>query len=261
MSQEVIQRWDVFLKKIEERFNQIMTEARAGCEALFDQSQMDPIPITNAMTGVKGQLFDLKRKIDDTWHEKVEPAMEQAGVGGKEMDRQRERGTDLSDWMEIEFDHTEILVFADAARKIRSAAQLSMDKQFLCTQCRAELPIPDDIFIAVHVTCQFCNTVNTYEPGTIVRMIDFCAHHLAQEAAWEKWLVLKKVERVRDHSRETTLSMLKAIERASIDYWTTYLKARIPINPGFEKTFAIDLKSKLRPMYDDLQRSEAWVHS
>lgn len=261
MSQELVQRWDGFLKKIEERFAQIVAEAIAGCDALFDQSQMDPIPITNAMTGVKGQLFDLQRKIDETWNEKVEPLLEQSGLKEHEIDRLRKRGRDLYDKMALEFDHTEIRVFADAARKIYAVAKQSMDKQFLCTQCRAELPIPDNIFISVHVSCQFCNTVNTYEPGTIVRMIDFCAHHLAQETAWEKWVILREAEQVRDYARSVTLPMLKTIEKAATDYWTAYLKARIPINPGFEKTFDIDLKSKLRPVHDDLQRNEAWVHS
>ncbi|PPL00798.1 hypothetical protein SAMN05444682_10716 [Parapedobacter indicus] len=52
--------------------------------------------------------------------------------------------------------------------------------QFHCRQCGGKLEIQTFYFIATYVSCSYCRTQNTFDPGTKVRRIEHLARPLAE---------------------------------------------------------------------------------
>ncbi|MCZ6602139.1 MAG: hypothetical protein O6952_03955, partial [Planctomycetota bacterium] len=241
---------------------------------------------SNAWTAIRQRVIDVSAKIDDTWSEKVEEALEDAGIEGKALWRQEKKGSDLEDSIELEMQKTEVKVFADAARKIFDEARNILAKDFLCTQCKAKLEVPEQFFRSVHVTCQYCTTVNTFEPGGKVRAVEhFCTHHLCSETAWDEYVAMFEAEKVvRDAHRrldemsdderealeeaaeesggpepgDSTLAELKVQETATRAYWTSYLKKHVEIIPEYEENFERELAARLKPFYETMADHDVW---
>ena len=252
MSQDPVQRWQAFLDKIKQRFEEMMAQAVPGCTALLDATGLESVAMSNAWTGVVQQTHQL------TWSDKVEETMEAAGIEDDAFDAQRAKGDELVEWIELERERTEVRIFADAARTIMAAAMEVLAKDFPCTQCKAALTIPQRFFRSAHVTCVYCNTVNTWEPGSRVRAVEhFCTHHLAREAAWDEWVTMQATDRAR-HGYDESAKTLKAYEAATIAFNTTYLRARIEVIPQYADQFDADLEGRMRQFYLDMKYCEAW---
>lgn len=247
MTATVLIRWTVFLEKIQTAFDDLMAEATVGCLAVLKENKLDPTAMSNAWSGIRAEVFALTERIESTWRERVEQALVDAGAAPLELRAQEERGRQLSRQLMFEFERTEIEVYADAAQLVLEAATATLQRSFGCTQCGAQLPIPSKAFRSVHVPCQYCSSVNTFEPGNEVRMVEhFCAHHLSQRSALEAWQQLKHAERRWRDTRGETPEVLEALEAATYTYWETYLRARNALLPELEKDFQRDLEGKLR---------------
>jgi hypothetical protein len=260
MSTEVHGRWNAFLGKIQGAFDELMVDARAGCLQLLDLNQLDPIAMTNAWMGIRAEVFALSDKIDNTWREKVSSAFEGTGLSSPEMHAEEMRGRRLGEKLRLAAERAEIQIFAEAGDKILAAAQATLKRGFLCTECGAELPIPQHFFRSVHVPCPYCRGVNTFEPGTQVRMIEhFCSHHLSQRAALTEWDALKAVEQRRRDTRGDTLEVLEALEVATRAYQTAYFRARAALIPEFEKDLERDIEARMRPFRDSMANNPVWI--
>ncbi len=51
---------------------------------------------------------------------------------------------------------------------------------FHCKQCGARLAVKQFYFTATYLTCEFCQTQNTFDPGSNARMVEHMARSLAQ---------------------------------------------------------------------------------
>jgi hypothetical protein len=259
MSAETVARWEGFIAKIKERFEQLMAEAREGCLGLLDLNGLDPQAMGNAWTGMTNQVHVLREKVEEIWRIKVEPSLEQAEAAADIVDRECDRGRDFADWMDRQCERTEVEIFAAAADHRLVAARKAMDKGFRCTQCSAELPIPEAFFRSVNVTCQYCSRVNTFEPGTQVRAVEhFCAHHLSRRAALGPWDELKDVERRRRKTRGDRIDILRAYGRANRDYWKAYYGARADLIPAYQQDLEADIDSRIRPFRDEMATNDVW---
>lgn len=240
---EAIQRWDAFLAKLEQRHEETLAQAAEGCAMLLDLNALDPLPMSNAWSGVESQLHELSEKVEQTFSEKVEPILEEA-EDWPALERERDKGIALQRAFERARQRAEIRVFADAARKILARAKENLARTFQCTQCRAPLPVSDRCFRSSHVPCPHCNTVNTFLPGTEVTSVEwFCVHRLAQAEAEELYFGWHDAEEAMNDSDEAP-EAVAAAERALHAYTTAYLRARIAIVPEYEKDFEKDLNGK-----------------
>jgi hypothetical protein len=240
---EAVQRWDAFLAKLKQRYDETLAQAEEGCAMLLDLNALDPLPMTNAWSGVENQLRELSEKVEQAFSEKVEPALEEAEAW-EARDREREKGLALRRAFERAELRAEIRVFGDAARKVFARAKENLSRTFRCTQCRAPLPVSDRFFRSCHVPCPHCNTVNTFLPGTEVMSVEsFCVHRLAQartEALYLAWLDAEEAMNRSDDAPQA----VAAAERALIAYTTAYLRARIEIVPEYEKDLEKDLAGR-----------------
>jgi hypothetical protein len=158
---------------------------------MFKKNNGDPMPVGTALHAIHLQVVGLCKKIDDTWTEQVENAFQKEGVSDSEIEKQRIKGEHIQFDLHREHKLLETEINHQMAKHILELAESSKRTSPInCSQCSASLVIPAHIYTAEHITCMFCQTVNTYEPGTYQRLVGtFCAEHLAR---WEALSLLKE---------------------------------------------------------------------
>lgn len=184
-------RWKVFLEKIKAKGNEFFVSMREQALPMLKQNNGDPMPIGTALHAIDLQIIGLCKKIDDTWTGQVESAFSKEGASDGDIEKQRLRGEQVQFDLHRDFRLMETEINHEMAKYILSLAEANRRTSPInCSQCSAPLVIPAHIYMAEHITCQFCQTVNTYEPGTYQRMVGtFCAEHLAR---WEARDLLKQ---------------------------------------------------------------------
>ncbi|HZS42422.1 MAG TPA: hypothetical protein VFF06_36580 [Polyangia bacterium] len=235
-------RWESFLDKLETRQRELLSQSAQALPLLVELRRFDPIPFTNALTAVRVQCGELIHKIDKTWSTQVEAAFEAALGDAADryavLDQERERGAERRRAMEQAQRRAEVEIAAAAARRILDEARQVLERQFACTQCQAPLPVRAQFFRSYYVTCDYCRTVNTFEPGMIARSVEFFAvHALAEEEALPAHLALLDAEQRR----------ASALERTKLyrDYVEIYLRARVRWIPEYERDLEKDRQAKL----------------
>lgn len=257
----VLERWTRFQQQLYQRFTEILAEAEPGCAALLTRCDDDPAAMSNAWTAVHARAVDLGRRLHDTWSDQVQPRLDELDAGVAVEDQARAELDALADRMEIELEAARLRVFAGAARSLWARARPSSPASLPCTQCGAPIPVPAS-FQAVNVPCPSCRALVTYEPGARVRMIEhFCVHPLCEEAAWDQWLAMRHAEQRLHASREETLDLLQAYERAQITYWHAYLSARVGMLPRTAEAFDADLRGKMQQWYEQVAHRSAWARA
>lgn len=250
-------RWQGFLTKVRERFEEIMQESRVGCAELLRHTAGDPQTVGNAWTGMRLRALALGSKISDTWSQQVHDALLDAGAAAARVDANYERGEQLRDWMEIEAERTEIAIFADA---IRTLLELARDEQaeLRCSQCGGELALGLTLR-AVELPCSRCGALIDVEPGPRARMAEALAHYVWREATWQQWLARRAAEQACKRTRGVQLERLQAWERAELEYWSAWLIERAKLMKGAEREFEKDLVGRMRQFYVDCEREAVWT--
>lgn len=253
------QRWDTFLGKIRGSCESLLTGAIDDSRQLLTETDLDPTPLSNAWSGVHAEVFAFQEKIDATWREKVEPGLEAAGLEPEAVHAHAAKGRTLRAELDLQFLEREHQVFAEAADRLLERAREELRRTFRCTQCGAALEPPEHFFRSCHVPCVYCQAVNTFEPGSRVRMVEhFCAHHLSERAARDAWRALRKAEEARRLLRSDTVPVLETLHAATLRYWTEYLRARATLVPVLAIDFPRDLTGKMRALEAELATHPLW---
>jgi hypothetical protein len=250
-------RWDGFLAKSRERFDELMHESKVGCAALLEQTGGDPTPLSNAWTGMRTRALGLQSKISDTWSEQVQDKYHDIEAYDR-ADQAWARAEALSDAIEIELQKTEIQIFADA---LRSLLRMAADElaALRCSQCGATLETRV-VLQATDVSCHHCGALNTIEPGPRARMGVAMSHYLWAEACWELWLAKHHAERAVRDARNVSLAQLQAWEGAEIDYWTAWLNEQAKLMPH-TADIAKELRGRMHLFYVHFEREKAWIQA
>lgn len=235
-------RWTSFLDKLEARERELLAQSGQALPLLVELQKFDTTPFANALTAVRVQCIELVQKIDHTWSGQVEAAFEAALGDGPEryavIAEERARGSERARAMDRALKRAEITIAADAARRLLAEARKVLEKKFACSQCQAPLPVRQQFFRSHYVTCDYCRTVNTFEPGMIVRMVEhFAVHALAEEEALEPYLRHLDAEQARPSPRERALRYA--------EYVDAYLRARCRLIPDYEQDLEKDRQAKL----------------
>lgn len=110
------------------------------------------------------------------------------------------------------------------------------------------LSIKQNFFRSYYQTCEYCQTVNTFEPGTIARNVEhFAVHPLAEEKSLAEYFAFWDIERKFNRQRTDefqTISVQQVLDAYTV-YAEKYLKARIEVIPEYEKQYDKDLASKI----------------
>jgi hypothetical protein len=260
-------RWDTFLEKISTRFHELLSQTETLLPNVIELEDFDPTPFSVAWQGIESQAKDLMSKVQHTWQEQLSPMLEQIKEDGEddavnvgrslddyyiEYDQyynlDRQKGRDIENQLTRELKNYEVRTFASAARKLQFKASEVLSKNFLCSQCKAPLELKQNFYRSYYLTCTYCQTVNTFEPGTIARNVEhFALHALAEEnslAAYFHYLDLEN--KFREQNSEDSIEVSsETLLKAYKVYAEQYLKTRIEIIPELKNNYEKDLASKV----------------
>jgi hypothetical protein len=258
---DVQQRWDNFLLKIEERFHEVLKQTEAVLPTLLDYQNFDTTPFGNAWQGIEAQVKDLISKIDDTWQNKVSESFDEIINSSDNFYAENhveyyrdiyypalEKGRKLAHKLQKELKRYEVNTFAEAGRKLQKKADEILGSNFSCTQCKAPLPVKQNFFRSYYQTCDYCQTVNTFEPGTIARNVEhFALHPIAEATCLDEYFVYCDLE---DAYKQQNDDEPKAINKDVVvnaykTYAEKYLKARIAVIPDLQSEYEKDLEGKV----------------
>lgn len=217
---QLIQRWDAFLAKIEERFHTSTDQAK---EALLEQlveNDYDYNATLRAWKSMRSKILKITDQIKLTWDTKVGPKMEP--LGDFHYDEEN-KGDILSDKL---YDHMAIHAInieGAIAQAFYEHAIKTIEKDFLCTQCHSPLQIDKEVFRSHYVDCQYCNTTNTYQPNVKYNQIGwFAIDALVEMKCLEEFKGLQAAEtKINDIRPPVSNEVIKEHQEA---YWIYHNK-------------------------------------
>jgi len=242
-----IERWNTFLSKVKAQADTYFDTARTESLPLFKKNNGDPMPVTTALHAIHLQLLALNHKIDATWTEQVAPLFQQEEIAPDTIDRCYEQGLLLQHRLSTEFRLLEVEINHQMALHILELAQADHVDSINCTQCSASLDIPASCYTLEHMICRFCQTVNTYEPGTYRRMVGaFSIDHLARWHAIDLlrhvWEVEGQLQLLRDDAYQNKKAEMKKAQHAYFSAYLTEVKKYRP-DMDFEKELQIAMRN------------------
>ncbi|MGE0868340.1 MAG: hypothetical protein AB7P03_07255 [Kofleriaceae bacterium] len=157
MSDPLWQRWEAFLGKIGDRQHEILGEADAGLLEIIDRFPEDPMPMTNALEGVRHRLDELHSRVNDTWDDQVQMQFEAVNedLELRALDRKDDFLLELEEQAELFAARMRYTFY----RKLQPRAEASARRAVPCAQCGAPLQLPTRTRTVSH-TCESCGAVN-----------------------------------------------------------------------------------------------------
>lgn len=233
MKQELITRWDTFLQKMDTRFEESLHQAEQAVLDSLDENDFEYYTSLRTLMAIRSQLYEsLIRKVDETWHSQVEPAMR---ADGDYWPDESFKGYRLTESMNDRISEWQFLTEGKLAQKYYDHAITLINRNFHCKQCNAPLQVKKDFFMAQYVTCEYCNTVNTFEPETKYTTIG--------------WNVVDSISAFRsaDEYRAMESARGKAgYQQAIRTYYEKYFDERIKLMPHTSHTREQDIERKIK---------------
>ncbi|PID67822.1 MAG: hypothetical protein CR968_04750 [Flavobacteriia bacterium] len=246
-AQELVQKWDLFLAKIETRFAETLQQAEDASVELLQDSDYDYNKTMQAFTGMKRQIEDLIQKIDLTWDEKVRPRMEDA-FESTEWVNESIKGGNLSSVLWDKLREFEVVLEGKLSQMYYEHVITIVDKDFRCSQCNAQLEIVKNLFRSQYVTCSYCDTVNTFKPETKYTHIGWgiVDNIVNLKFLEEKKALHKDLDQLKElvQSKKATPQDWENYKTAYTNFWEMYFKERIKYNSELKDRFAEDMQRK-----------------
>lgn len=259
----LVAKWDGFLAKIEARFDESLVHAEDAVLGNLALSDFDMQPTMQAWSGMNAQIRLLSEKIGKTFKKKVQPQMLDY-VERWDIIDQEQKGVNLSYSLHKRLRRFDIVIEGKVARMFYDHAVQFLNEDFQCTQCGGALQINKDLFRAHYVSCDYCNTVNTFMPNDKIAELESCADGIAKHFAIEEWdekeaafdLSRAILERDDDAQHSKLRAAYERRETADHTYWTEYYSERARLNPRYQDTLERDINTSMkRSIYDDRKRS------
>lgn len=235
------ERWTSFLEKIEARHDELLTAARESLPGLVPDADFDLQPFSNALMAVHAQCVGLSQKIDRTWSDSAQAAVEASGDATAAHEQSR-----ACQWrMELALRRAEVELSAEVADAVMGRAKAELAQPFKCTHCGGPLTPRESVFRAHYLPCGFCKTTNTFEPGMAARMVEhFAAHALGERAALEANLRFLEAER-RHRERVPGAASKEALVELYAAQVDVFLAERARHVPDLRPTLDADRRAKL----------------
>jgi hypothetical protein len=251
-------RWDAFLQKIEARVTATLDEAEPALLDMWRADRDGILAVITAWQAVQTQLQVLIGRIGSTWSEQVGPGMEAHGFTSPGYDWHEElaRGEVLAARLRLALARREIVIRGALGRAMHHWAITDDAFAFTCSRCKAPLHVTTDIFNAHYETCAWCSTVNTYEPSTRVRSVEwFACDAIAAADCLRLWDALQLAESDWSAARRPVPEPIRTQYRAAaLAHHRALLHARIAVNPALATTFDADTAQYERRILDTINR-------
>lgn len=103
-------------------------------------------------------------------------------------------------------------------------------------------------FRSYYQTCEYCQTVNTFEPGAVARNVEhFAMHPLAEEQSLDEYMAYWDIEAQFKSQRDDEPQTIdrETVLEVYTQYAEKYLQARIAIVPEYQEQYEDDLEGKI----------------
>lgn len=231
MKEQLIARWDAFLAKMRDRFNEAILYAQQAVLEELEDNNYDYYGAYRVLQGARSQIYnDLMQKVSETWQQQVEPMMR---ADGDYWPEQSYKAHQLTEWMNEQLQLELFLIEGRLSQKYYDHAIQLINKDFFCTQCNSPIEVRKDFFMAQYVTCAYCNAINTFEPETKYVTIGWnVVNNIAALHAFEEYKVMQATR------AEGGLKYKKAVHA----YYEKYFNERVKMLPHTASNQAHDLK-------------------
>lgn len=258
---ELVSKWDAFLEKIDMRFQESLTNSEEALLDNLEESNYDLQPTMTAWNGMKAQINKLSDKVEETFENSVEPQMLDY-VKEWDLVDERQKGTSLNLSMYLRMERFERIIEGKVALTFYNHAIQEFNQDFNCTQCSGKLEVKADVFRSHYVSCDYCNTVNTFNPSDKIAQIRWVVENIAEYKAIEEWGEMRKAEEnynnlpcKADHEDKTDLiAAFKIREEKERIYWEKYMKERFTLLPEYKDSFEHDIEVKMKMLYAERER-------
>jgi predicted RNA-binding Zn-ribbon protein involved in translation (DUF1610 family) len=227
----LLERWDGFLKKIDERLREIMEEAAAGLKAIVEQHPTDVLPLTNACSGLDHRVRELRNRIQQTWEQQVEPKFSEVGGEGF-LDQGLDRKADFEQAFDEQWARFKAGAVAHFYRNLWPLAQAAMQKPVGCSRCGGALPLPVR-HESVSLHCPYCGVVNqVIAESAVAQYFGGGGHAFAEEATLPLRFEIERYRMQVDRQRraagwpEESVQSLQRWHDLELAYWTRYAEIR-----------------------------------
>jgi len=254
----LLNRWDTFLGRLEQRSEELRTEAGTGMQSLIDDIlAADPIEtraVHNAISGIEGRLKNLPNKVDKAWEDEAESLFEDENEDYDSKPDIHDMGHDRKDdcmaRLESALERFKLRWGTHLYRQMWPAVEAGLKEVAECTQCGNALAGIDRRFPA-RVPCPSCGAVNQVLPPQAVAtyraeaptQFALEAARAQREAIEEYRVKVDRQSRANDWAPEPIESMdhRESMER---EYWTKY--ATVYTQTGWEQASKADELVKSR---------------
>lgn len=260
----LVTKWDAFLAKMETRFCESLVHAE---EAVIDnlvESDYDLDANMTAWSGIESQIQGLSEKIEQTFEEKVAPQMLDY-IERWDIIDQDQKGIQLSSSFRYRIERFEIELEGKIAEKFYNHALQFLNEEFKCSQCSGKLEVKKDIFRAHYVSCDYCNTVNTFVPNDKIAEIRWVVDNIAKHKVLAEWDAKNAAQKhcqsfrsLNEGDDNTELTKAYDVwESKENAFWTNYFTERASFLPEYEETIAHDVSVKMKLFfYPNKERSD-----
>lgn len=296
-AEAVQQRWFVFLDKLETHLNELCDASVDELKALLHSDSYNLNTYSQIKAGVLGQVEHIRKKAYDTNEEKINGFYDEINSSinfnteeksylYRFRDTCHKRYADFTNKLSRcrdEINAVETTKDLEAAYQQILQEYESIKNKFTCTQCGGHLQIEKIFFITTHITCPYCKTQNTFEPGTQARGLEFLARELAEQRATplllayeikcnETEIIFAELRQLKNDSRfENSISQkqqltqqIKTLEksytecirasailyenylRAMFDEWNSIVPDLTPQNEKFHQRLLDDFKKTVK---------------
>jgi hypothetical protein len=215
-----------------------------------------------AWQSIKSQLMALGNKVDTTFDEKVLPQMKEYKEHYDLLD-QGAKATHLRERIIFKkIDLFEIEIEGEVSQRFYNHAIQFLNEDFNCTQCSAKLEVRKDIFRSHYVSCEYCNTVNTFMPNDKISQIRWVVDNISKYNCKNEWQAMENAEEaykeLRSWSEGEDMSQhkikIKNWEDTLRTYWMKYFTLRCEYLPEYAETIAHDTDIKMKWFYEKRKR-------
>ena len=259
---KLVDKWDSFLNKMETRFNESLINAE---EALFDnlvESDYDLTPTMTAWQSIKSQLMSLGNKVDTTFNEKVKPQMLEYKKNYEILD-EAAKATHLREKVIFKrINRFEVVLEGKISSHFYDHAVKYLNEDFHCTQCNAKIKLKKNIFYTHYVSCEYCNTVNTFKPNDKITAIRWIVDNIAKYNAITEWDLMEQAKdefhNIRPpHEGQDNLAYITAFKKREDTeraFWLKYFTKRSEYLPDYKETIEHDVDHKMKWFYKERKR-------
>lgn len=258
---KLVEKWDAFLGKMATRFNESLVNAEEALIDNLEESDYDINPTMTAWQGIKSQLQGLRTKIDTTFDDKVAPQMLEY-IERWDLIDEDQKGVRLGEGFLDRIERFEIILEGKISTKFYDHAVKGLNENFKCTQCSAKIEVRKDVFHSHYVSCEYCNTVNTFTPNDKITQIRWVVDNLAKYTAITEWDIMQQAKKefqdIRPPSEEQDkteyIAAYKKREETERTFWTKYFTERSEFLPDYKETIEHDVDVKMKWFYEERKR-------